>query len=124
MTKKQNSIHVIHPYWDGPALVFDDESVGLRGEPFVAGADKALELLAATVPGCEESFSLTFSDDPFPGYQLHAEWQSKEYGGNWYLWKSEGICIEGWLCPALLKYFEAAPSSIYVQITPPRRTAQ
>jgi hypothetical protein len=37
-------------------------------------------------------------------------------GGNWYAWSERGI--EGWLCPALFKYFEAAPNEIYVKASP------
>ena len=34
-------------------------------------------------------------------------------GGNWY--DSPDLDIEGWLCPALFKYFEVAPERIYAQ---------
>lgn len=34
-------------------------------------------------------------------------------GGNWYY--SAALDLEGWLCPALLKYFEQAPGKIYAQ---------
>ena len=33
--------------------------------------------------------------------------------GNWY--RAEGIDLEGWLCPALLKYFERPPQKLYAQ---------
>ncbi|WP_017717610.1 DUF6717 family protein [Kamptonema formosum] len=36
---------------------------------------------------------------------------AQEYGGNWYRW--EGKNMEGWLCPALFKYFSEAPKKIY-----------
>jgi len=35
---------------------------------------------------------------------------------RWYY--SADLGIEGWLCPALLKYFEAAPERIYAQFKP------
>jgi hypothetical protein len=35
-------------------------------------------------------------------------------GGNWYF--SPQFQLEGWLCPALFKYFEAAPQKIYAQV--------
>jgi hypothetical protein len=34
------------------------------------------------------------------------EWRREEYGGNWYY--SPQFDMEGWLCPALFKYFELA----------------
>jgi hypothetical protein len=33
-------------------------------------------------------------------------------GGNWYHINGK----EGWLCPALLKYFDTAPREIYAQL--------
>jgi hypothetical protein len=40
-------------------------------------------------------------------------WTRAEYGGNWYRWPERKM--EGWLCPALLKYFESPPKEIFVQ---------
>jgi hypothetical protein len=34
-----NAIHAIHPYRHEGLWVFDDETAGLRQEPFVSGAD-------------------------------------------------------------------------------------
>jgi DNA topoisomerase-2 len=44
-----------------------------------------------------------------------------EAGGYWYHW--DAIGIDGWLCPALFKYFKTAPKSIYVQIKPRQKEA-
>jgi Family of unknown function (DUF6717) len=41
------------------------------------------------------------------------DWRRSDMGGNWYY--SEKFGLEGWLCPALFKYFESAPKEIYVQ---------
>jgi hypothetical protein len=37
-------------------------------------------------------------------------------GGNWY--KSDDPPLEGWLCPALLRYFEQPPAELFIQIKP------
>lgn len=111
---KGNLIHVIHPRWEHGSLVFDDPSVGLVAEPFVAGADTALAILAKAVDGCEREFTLVFSHLAFPGHQLRATRGRAEAGGYWYRWDQVGV--DGWLCPALFKYFEKAPESLYVQI--------
>lgn len=115
----KNLIHVIHPYWDSGSLVFDDPSVGLEGEPFVAGADVALGMLASGIKGCEKKFTLLFSHLAFPGHQLVATRGKAESGGYWYRWDALGV--DGWLCPALFKYFEKAPANIYVQIKPQQK---
>lgn len=112
-----NSIHVIHPYWSDGALVFDDPSVGLSREPFVGGADVVLGLLASQVSdSCSKKFTLYFSDSPFPGHQAEIRHVRPEYGGNWYSCEKLGG-MEGWLCPALFKYYADAPKSLFLRIT-------
>lgn len=64
-------------------------------------------------PDAAEGFRLTFSAQPFPGYQARLVRDRPEYGGNWYVWPERRM--EGWLCPALFKYFETAPAEIYLQ---------
>jgi hypothetical protein len=39
-----------------------------------------------------------------------------EYGGSWYQWPETNM--EGWLCPALFKYFPEPPSTLYVRAEP------
>ncbi|MEM9155828.1 MAG: DUF6717 family protein [Cyanobacteria bacterium J06642_2] len=108
-----NSITVIHPYKYENMWVFDDEKVGLLQEPFVAGADTIIDSMVRNIPNAQSGFSLLFSTNPFPGYQFKFNWRREEYGGNWYYIAS--IDREGWLCPALLKYFDRAPPELYVQ---------
>lgn len=110
-----NQIRAIHPYWDNGLLVFDDPAVGLVKEPFVQGADDVLAALASQVSDeCKDGFTLLFSHEPFPGYQAEVKRLHREYGGNWYV--CEELGMKGWLCPALYKYFDVAPESIFVQI--------
>jgi len=40
-------------------------------------------------------------------------WTRAECEGHWYRWPE--LQMEGWLCPALLKYFESPPKEIFVQ---------
>lgn len=108
-----NSIMVIHPYKFGEMWVFDDDKVDIVQEPFVAGADEIIERMVAQIPDAESGFSLVFSASPFPGYQIEFGWRREEYGGNWYY--SADLDREGWLCPALFKYFDEAPKEFYAQ---------
>jgi hypothetical protein len=117
-TKKQqmNSLTVIAPYkWNG-MWVFDDPAVGLSKEPFIAGIDTMIDKMTASIPNAEHGFRAVFSAEPFPGYTEKLEWQREESGGNWYY--SDHYKIEGWLCPALFKYFAQAPKTIYVKPEP------
>jgi hypothetical protein len=108
-----NSISVIAPYKYQGMWVFDDPRVGLIREPFVAGIDTMIDRLVASISGAENSFRLLFSAAPFPGFTVKLEWRREEYGGNWYY--SPQFDMEGWLCPALFKYFDEAPRELYVR---------
>jgi hypothetical protein len=111
-----NALNVILPYRYEGMWVFDDERTGLSKEPFVSGADVIIDRLVAGIPGAAQGFRLMFSATPFPGYSLKLEWKREEFGGNWYY--SPDFNLEGWLCPALFKYFAAAPKEIYAQASP------
>jgi hypothetical protein len=111
-----NAIHVIRPYRYSGLWVFDDERVGLRQEPFVAGADVILDKLTSGIPNAEKGFTLLFSEYEFPGYQLRFDWVCAQASGNAY--RSSALDMEGWLCPALLRYFERPPRELFVQIRP------
>ena len=110
-----NQIMTIKPYrWEG-MWVFDDDRVGLHREPFVAGADTIIDAVIAEkgITDAAKGFVAVFSGNPFPGADVELTWQRHESGGDVYLWEGHGM--EGWLCPALLKYFPTAPRKIYVQ---------
>ena len=111
-----NAISVIYPYKYEGMWVFDDPDVGLRHEPFVAGIDTMIDRLVQNIPNAEKGFCLLFSPTPFPGYTVKLEWRRKEYSGNWY-W-SPDYQMEGWLCPALFKYFTEAPKELYGRAEP------
>lgn len=111
-----NAIMVIHPYRHEDMWVFDDPDTELVKEPFIAGADAIIDKMVEDLPGAEGGFHLLFSAAPFPGHQLELDWQRAEFDGNWY--RSEAFGMEGWLCPALLKYFDAAPIKLYAQFKP------
>jgi hypothetical protein len=112
----QNSIMAIKPYrWEG-LWVFDDVQAELVKEPFVAGADTLIDIAIEQkgIENAQDGFLLLFSAAPFPGADLHLQWVREELGGNVYIWRDADR--EGWLCPALFKYFDEAPSDLYVQL--------
>jgi hypothetical protein len=109
-----NSIRIISPYKYLGMWVFDDPKVGLEQEPFVSGADTMIYRVVADIGDAEDGFVMLFSDTTFPGHQISLEWRRTDGGGNWYY--SPQLDMEGWLCPALFKYFSEAPQMIYVQV--------
>ena len=111
-----NAMFVIVPYYDRGTWMFDDPAVGLVREPFVAGVPEMIDLLVEGVPEARRGFRLLFSARPFPGYQAEAECISQESGGAWYRWAAQNR--QGWLCPALLKYFSAPPEKLYCRAEP------
>ncbi len=108
-----NSLLVISPYRHAGTWVFDDYQHRLVQEPFVAGIPELIDKLVADIPNAHNGFRLTFSAKEFPEYDDRLIWKRKGSSGNWYY--SETYKAEGWLCPALLKYFKKPPKFIYVK---------
>ncbi len=112
-----NSINVIVPYkFAGRMWVFDDPRLGLAQEAFISGADVIIDRAVAHIPDAAAGFLLIFSSTPFPGHIFRLEWRRSDSEGNWYY--APDFEIEGWLCPALLKYFDTPPRHIYFQVSP------
>ena len=109
-----NSLSVIAPYKYEGMWVFDDEQAGLIKEPFVEGADTMIDAMIADIPDADKGFRFVFSAFAFPSYQHKLEWVRPELSGNVY--RSAELGMEGWLCPALLKYFTEAPAEIYLKV--------
>jgi hypothetical protein len=72
-------------------------------EPFVSGADTWIDRVVADIPNADNGFTLIFSSTSFPGHQYRLDWRRAEAGGNWYY--SADLDMEGWLSPALFRYF-------------------
>lgn len=111
-----NNILVIQPYWDHGTWVFDDPAAGLVREPFVSGIPEMIDHLVRDIRDARKGFRMLFSSSPFPAYQWEVERVRSEYGGTWY--RAVDPPMEGWLCPALFKYFDDAPPRLYVKAEP------
>lgn len=109
--KQANSIFTIAPYRYYGGWVFDDERVGLDKEAFVAGADILLDRIA----GKRIQVTAIFSEIPFPDHELKLVRKGGEIGmGTDYF--CEELQQDLWLCPALGKYFDKSPETIYLKI--------
>lgn len=109
----QNSIQVIAPYLHNGVWVFDDSRVGLVREPFVGGVPEMIDVLVADIPDAADGFRLTFSAQEFPDWEKKLTWSRGDRSGNYYT--LDDPPMEGWLCPALFKYYDAAPKELYVK---------
>ena len=106
-----NLINVIQPYRYLDMWVFDDPRVGLTQEPFVACADTMIDRAVAEIPNAEQGFAdlrgVAVSRPPIPTGMAVVDGS-----GNWYC--TPQFDMEGWLCPALLRYFDTAPKELFV----------
>jgi len=113
-----NSIMAIHPYKHQGVWVFDDESVSLVKEALIAGIPEILGRLCKeqNIHDPENGFTVLFSDGPFPEHHLKTTWirEGDNGFGDWYS-AFDGE-MEGWLCPALLKYYDEPPKRLYIQV--------
>jgi hypothetical protein len=100
--------------------VFDDPRHGLVQEAFISGADVIIDRAVAHIPNADNGFLLIFASIPFPGHEFHIEWRRSDSEGDWYY--SPDFELEGWLCPALMKYFGAPPRQIFFQVKPKGET--
>ena len=116
MRLPQNSIMVLAPYRYNGTWVFDDERVGLVREPFVAGVPEMIDALVADIPDADKGFRLTFSAKPFPDYEKKLTHTRSDGVGNYY--RLDDPPMEGWICPALFKYYDEPPAELYVKADP------
>ena len=93
--------------------VFDDPGAHLMREPFVANVPEMIDVLVRDIPGATNGFRLLFSARPFPGYQRKLTWLRGDMDGNHY--RMQEPVMEGWICPALFRYYPTAPKELYVK---------
>jgi len=79
------------------------------------GADTIIDRIVRDIPDAENGFCIRFSGGAFPGYEHRLEWVRPELSDNVY--RVDSLGMEGWLCPALLKYFAKPPWTIYLRAT-------
>jgi hypothetical protein len=75
-----------------------------------------IDVLVADIPDAEEGFRLTFSSRQFPEYQKKLDWVRGDMDGNYY--KIDDPPMEGWICPAMFKYYDKPPAELYVKAEP------
>jgi len=116
---------VLFPYLLGETWCFDDPTTGLKAEAFVSGMSEMISRMteAKGIPNADRGFAMTFSDEPFDGHDAELHWlraddPDEPMSGNWYSGEIAGEVMEGWLCPALLHYFAAAPARLFVKADP------
>lgn len=103
----------IEPYILNGDWYFDDPRTGLHREPLTEGVP---ELLTPLCQGHPEGFRFHFSDTKI-GKPLLTIVREGFYKGST-VYHEENTGYQCWLCPALLKYFTAAPETIWIWVLP------
>jgi hypothetical protein len=82
------------------------------------GVTKVIDYLVRDIPNAREGFILVFSSQRFAGYQVELNRIAEEHDGC--LYRGKNHSAEAWLSPALFRYFETAPGSLYMKAEPQR----
>jgi hypothetical protein len=128
------SMQTIYPYLVGHTWVFDDPRTRLKEEAFVLGMSEMISRLVEVkgIPNAANGVMLQFDSAPFAGADAELRWfrsgdpevlpgkdgSASHICGNWYEGDIAGRHMQGWLCPALGLYFQAAPARIFVKAEP------
>ena len=114
--KNSDSVLIIEPYKINDRWYFDDPKTKLYREPFAGNIGLMFEDVASGIPDATNGFRLYFSSKEFPDYTMKLKWTRSKNKGNFYY--SKKLNIEGWLCPALLKYYKTPPAYLYGKAEP------
>lgn len=108
---------IIKVYRHCGTWAFTDKARELVHEPFVAGIPEIIDHFVSTNgTQDQETHSITFSGSDFPGSQGVLQRGRPESGGFWYHFMSLSKTLDGWLCPATLKYFNEHPEHLFVSV--------
>ena len=112
-----NAIFLLQPWKEGSLWVFDDERVGLKGEPFVENASQVIDEIVKLNKAKQDKkgrINLMFSPKPFPK-SIKLDLIDVQEGGTGvtYRWKAKKL--DAWLCPAFYCYFQVGkvPKELY-----------
>lgn len=102
------------PYVSEGLWVFDDDSVGLLQEPFVAGIDRILDDMTAHIEGAVNGFLLEILASPLDGAQAQLVLIETD-AEQWSHYALAGTDRTGALCPALFLYYDEAPRNLWLR---------
>lgn len=114
-----NSMKQVKLYQIGNIWGFDDDFLGLKFEPFVAGASEAITDWLNNFSQCTDKKTPTMigSNIEFPGHEVKVMLEKKGTSGDGYYYYLDrlGEKQDLWLCPVLSMFFGEVPKSIYIK---------
>jgi hypothetical protein len=110
-----NNVFVLYPKRSTFGIwAFDDETRGLKNEPFVGETNDLIDKMAVE-SGYELEdnlqVALLFAATEFPNHQCDLTLVETSPTGTTY--QDEMSDLFPWLCPAMFKYFPEAPKKMY-----------
>lgn len=88
-------------------------------EPFVSGVPETIDDLARDIPDVGVEFSAVVVIPAISELSAYAAWVREEMGGNWC--KANDPPTEGWVWPALFRYFARPPTEFFVMAESEKR---
>ena len=115
-SKPGNAMMSLSLYKTGNTWMFDDDTYGIKAEPFVLGMS---EIISAYLPKGKDRCTAIFSLNEFPLCDT-LDLTEEEANGGWYVvGESNFPTIEGmkgWLCPVTRVYLNTIPQNVYYKI--------
>ena len=117
--KPGNAMMSLNLYKIGSTWMFDDETFGIKAEPFVLGMS---EIISEYLPKDARECTAIFSLNKFPNCNT-LTLDTEDSGGGWYTVTdttdtatSNIKGMQGWLCPVTRVYLNTIPKNIYYKI--------
>lgn len=114
--KPGNAMMHLNLYKTGTTWQFDDDTFGIKAEPFVLGMS---EIISSYLHHNKKTCKAIFSLSSFPESD-ELTLDAPDSGGGWYhVSKSNNPGtkgMKGWLCPVTRVYLDNIPNKIYYKI--------
>ena len=115
-SKPGNSMMSLNLYKKGETWMFDDDTYGIKAEPFVLGMS---EIISAYLSKDKDGCNLIFSLNKFLLSDTLDLMQKKSSGG-WYVVSESNFPtikgMKGWLCLVTRVYMKTIPQNTYYKI--------
>ena len=109
----RNAVKIIHLYKQGNTWMFDDAYLGITGEPFVAGASEAIQMMVDSIPTLTNKIdpTIVFSETEIPKFDAHVTIKEDMGNNASYMFGEHEL----WLCPCVCRFFKSPPKNIYIK---------
>ena len=114
--KPGNAMMSLNLYKTGETWMFDDDTYGIKAEPFVLGMS---EIISAYLSKGKDRCTAIFSLNKFPLCDT-LDLTKEDSNGGWYVVSESNFPtirgMKGWLCPVTRVYLDTIPQNVYYKI--------